>query len=105
MNIEVLFGIVLAVVGGGILWYFFKHIGDRPTEPENYIQFVTINGKRVAYLHMAEPPNSNDYLQIGNAFSEAMHLLYNDPTVDSDDFQLAWDGYMDFRRAVKIEHG
>lgn len=105
MSTELIFGIVLFVVGGGILYYFYRHIGDRPVEPKNYIEFHTINGKRVSYLHMADPPNGNDDEGIIKAFSEAMHILYNDPKVDSDDFQLAWDGYMRFRESIDIKHG
>lgn len=105
MSTELIFGIVLFVVGGGILYYFFKYIGDRPVEPKNYIEFHTINGKRVSYLHMADPPNGNDDEAIVKAFSEAMEILYHDLRVDSDDFQLAWDGYTDFLKAIRIEHG
>lgn len=105
MSTELIFGIVLFVVGGGILYYFFKHIGDRPVEPKNYIEFHTINGKRVAYLHMADPPKWSDDDGIVKAFSEAMELLYHDPKTSSDDFQLAWNSYTDFLKATRIDHG
>lgn len=105
MSPELIFGIVLVLVGGGILWYFFRHIGDQPEEPKNYIVFHTINGERVAILHMSDPPYAGDDYAINKAFSEAMRILYNDPKVPGQDFLLAWDAYTDFRKATRIEHG
>lgn len=85
-----------------LIYFGVKGFEARKKEPKNYIEFYTIDGKRVAILHMSEVPNANDDSAILSAFSDAMHLLYNDDDVDETDFQIAWDAYNEFRNSVAV---
>lgn len=84
-----------------LIYFGVKGFEARKKKPKNYIEFHTIDGKRVAILHMSEVPNANDDMAILNAFNEGIQLLYNDDTVDEADFQIAWDAYNEFRNSVE----
>lgn len=101
MSMSVVFGSILVVTGLAILYVVYQNDRRLKSEPKNHITFQEINGKRVAILHMAEVVNSGDDKAIIKAFTEAIHLLYHNPSVDPSDFILAWNAYNSFRDSVE----
>ena len=99
--LSIIYILAIIALGASLIYFGVKGFEKRKKEPQNYIEFhTTLNGRRVAYLHMSDPPYSNDDKAILKAFDEAIHLIYNDPTVDPEDFIIAWNAYNEFRDAV-----
>lgn len=104
MSLMTFFGIIGAIFSVIAIIFAWKMVANRKEQPDNYIEFHNINGRRVAYLHMSKVVASDDDGAIIRAFNEAIHRLYNDNTVDPSDFMLAWTAYNDFRDSVEKVH-